>query len=118
MQWHVLYTFKKQQLFFSWNNEIENIRKNSFISAIGGSIIYKSAYLHGLGVTLGLYTTTAKDSLDTAETYLYKGGKDTFSRYDLLKGGSGAIVSLAQAYLEYRHHRNTLRIGVRFIPYF
>ena len=48
---------------WKWNNEIEKegtkLRENHAIAAIGGSLIYRSAYLNGFSVGAGLYTTQA-----------------------------------------------------------
>ena len=96
---------------FDWDDEVTGKRENSDIAAIGGSIIYKSAYLHGLAVSLGLYTTHAKGSLSDDESALYKAGKDTFNRYSLLSGDNASITSLAQAYLEYKYDESYVRLG-------
>jgi len=96
---------------FLWEDEVTGKRENSHIAALGGSIIYKSAYLNGFAVTAGLYTTHAKGSLSEDESALYKAGKDTFNRYSLLSGGNGSITSLAQAYLEYKYNESYIRVG-------
>jgi hypothetical protein len=100
---------------FKWNDELEikgkTVRKDHAIGAIGGSIIYKSAYLNGFAFTAGLYTTQGFGTLDDNEAYLYKAGKGMLSRYDLLNNGKHNITALAQAYLEYRHETLSLKAG-------
>ena len=103
---------------WKWNNEIElegtKLREDHTIAAIGGSLIYRSAYLNGFGMGAGLYMTGAVGSLEDNEGYLYKAGKGALSRYDLLTEGKQSIVSLAQAYLEYKHEETKVKVG-RFI---
>jgi len=100
---------------FQWNDELEikgkTLRKDHAIGALGGSVIYKSAYLNGFAFTAGLYATQAFGALDDNEAYLYKSGKGVLSRYDLLNEGKENIISLAQAYLEYRNKNISLKVG-------
>ncbi len=100
---------------FQWNDELEingkSLRKDHAIGAVGGSVIYKSAYLNGFAFTAGLYTTQAFGTLDESEAYLYKAGKGLLSRYDLLNEGKQNITSFAQAYLEYRNKNLSLKAG-------
>ena len=73
---------------FKWKEELDigdrSVRKDHAIAAIGGSVIYKSAYLNGFAFTLAGYTTQSEGSLSPNEVYLYKGGKGLLSRYDTL----------------------------------
>ena len=100
---------------FKWNKELSEgsigIRKNHVIAALGGSVVYKSAYLHGFSTSLGVYTTQAIGTLDSTKRYLYKAGKDTFSRYDFFKEGKKGITALAEGYLEYTHSDTSLKFG-------
>ncbi len=100
---------------FQWKDELEIegkiVRKDHAIAAIGGSALYKSAYLNGFAFTAGLYTTQAHGSLDDSEAYLYKPGKDVLSRYDLLTEGTQNITSLAQVYLEYKYKDTSIKAG-------
>jgi hypothetical protein len=100
---------------FKWDDEIIKndkwIRKDNAIAAIGGSLIYNSAYLYGFGFRVGGYASKAFGSLDDSQAYLYKGGKDLICRYDMLKDGSSDMAVLAQAYLEYRYQKGYLQYG-------
>ena len=100
---------------WKWNNEIEvkgiKLREDHTIAAIGGSLIYRSAYLNGFSVGAGLYTTQAQGSINDNQAYLYKPGKGTLSRYDLLTEGKQNIISFAQAYLEYKHKDVSIKAG-------
>lgn len=86
-------------------------RENSTIAAIGGSFIYRSAYLHGFGIGLGLYTSQAQGTLDDDEAYLYRAGHDLLNRHDVLSKGKGGISTFAQAYLEYKSSDISMKIG-------
>ena len=107
--------FRFNSFGFKWNTELERagvkIRENQIIAAMGGSLVYKSAYLNGFGVGAGLYMTQASGSLEHSEAYLYKAGKGIMSRYDLLTKGKDDIFSLAQAYLEYKYNDSSVKIG-------
>ena len=100
---------------FQWKDELEingkSLRKDHAVGGLGGSVIYKSAYLNGFAFTAGLYTTQAFGTLDDNEAYLYKGGKGLLSRYDLINEGKQNMTSFAQAYLEYRNKNLSLKAG-------
>jgi hypothetical protein len=106
---------RSNSFFYNWNTLIEkdgvSLRKNHHIGAVGGSIIYRSAYLHNFSIGLSLYTSHAYGTLDEEEPYLYKAGKDTFSRYDVLQGKSGILASLAEGYIEYHSNKSSLKVG-------
>jgi len=98
-----------------WKDEMTNagvkIRENHAIGAMGGSFIYKSATLNGFSFGGGLYTTHATGTLEDSDAYLYKAGKGTMSRYDLLNGDKKSIMSLAEAYLAYTYKDTSLKVG-------
>jgi hypothetical protein len=100
---------------FKWDDEINKdgkwIRKDNAIGAIGGSLIYNSAYLYGLGFRVGGYASKAYGSLDDDLAYLYKGGKDLICRYDMLSDGISDMAVLAQAYIEYRYKSGYFQYG-------
>lgn len=96
---------------FDWDEEIEGIRKDHYTMGVGGSLIYKSAYLHGFGVTAGLYTTQNPWHMDDEDVIYYKVGKGVLSRYDVATEGQYGLTSLAQAYLEYKNEKISLKIG-------
>jgi hypothetical protein len=100
---------------FQWKKEIDfkgfQLRKNHAIAGLGGSLIYRSAYLHGFAVGAGIYTSGSQGSLNNDEAYLYKSGKGLLSRYDALTEGKTSLSSLAQAYLEYKHGHISLKAG-------
>ena len=101
---------------YDWADEVKSSsntysRKSHVIAALGGSVIYKSAYFHGFSLTGGFYTSHAEGSLNTAHSDLYKAGKDTHNRYDAITKGKKSLYSLAQLYLEYTHKDTTIKAG-------
>ncbi len=100
---------------FQWKEELNvgerAVRKDHTIAGIGGSLIYKSAYLNGFAFTLAGYTTQSRGSLSSDEAYLYKAGKGLLSRYDYITKGDQGITTLAQAYLEFHHEKSYVKAG-------
>lgn len=96
---------------FDWDQEVEGKRKDHYTMGAGGSILYKSAYLHGFGVTAGLYTTQNPWHMSDEDVIYYKVGKGVLSRYDVATEGKYGLTSLAQAYLEYRNENTYVRLG-------
>ncbi|WP_309496300.1 OprD family outer membrane porin [Sulfurovum sp.] len=100
---------------FKWKNELQvdgvKLREDHTIAALGGSLIYRSAYLNGFGIGAGFYGSSAIGSLDDSEAYLYKAGKGAFSRYDFQTDGNKNLYTFAQAYLEYKNKEISLKVG-------
>jgi len=92
---------------FAWDQELDQAREDHAIGAVGGSFIYRTAYLHGFGLGAGFYTTNALGTLDDSQSALYKAGKDTFSRYK----NKTTLNTFAQAYLEYRNEDLSIKAG-------
>jgi len=87
---------------FNWDWKDTNSKDNEAMG-VGGSIIYKSAPLHGISGTVGLYTSQNPSwyRMDVSDVGKVKAGKDTFSRYDTDKTGNYGMTVVAQAYLQY-----------------
>ena len=49
--------------------------------------------------------------MDKDEVKFVKAGKDTFSRYKVKKDGTFGMTVLAQAYLEYKRNKTSLKVG-------
>ena len=100
---------------YVWGDELVSngkvVRKDHAIVGVGGSFIYKTASFRGFSATAGLYSTTGIGTLSPEEAYLYKGGKDTFNRYNYVRYGKKTLTTLAQAYLEYRHAYVDVKAG-------
>ena len=85
--------------------------KDHKVVGFGGSLIYKSDYFHGFGLTAGLYTSQNPWHMSDSKVSIYKSGKDTLSRYDVATDGQYGLTSLAQAYIEYKDKSSSLKIG-------
>lgn len=80
---------------------------------LGGSVVYKTGFFHGLGATAGFYGAVPmhRDNIDpaVANTNFGKAGKDTYhTRRD---GTEGAMGNFAEAYLEYKNGKTNLKVG-------
>ena len=95
------------------NFKFDNIDndKDFFISGIGGSLVYKSAYFKNIGLTAGLYTSQNIGDKEQNLAADYRSGKDVLNRYDVANENNFGITSLAQIYAEYRTSKNQLKIG-------
>lgn len=88
---------------FYYNWEKETASQNShLISAIGGSLIYKSASFSDLDFTAGLYYSKAFFDENDDPVNTLKPGKDVLSRYDYANDGSKSMAVLGQAYVSYK----------------
>ncbi|SFV90168.1 hypothetical protein MNB_SV-4-1284 [hydrothermal vent metagenome] len=100
---------------FKWKDELQvngkEVRKDHALAGFGGSLIYRSGYLYGFGVGAGVYASMGIGTLKRNEAYLYKSGKDMFSRYDKLTKNKNTMFSLAQAYIEYNYQKSKVTFG-------
>jgi len=81
---------------------------------VGGNLIYKSARLHGLAFTSGLYTSQNPWHEDLEMQPYYRYGKDTFSRHKVAKGNGFGMTALTENYISYKKNKVRLRVG-RFL---
>jgi len=85
--------------------------KDNWAMGIGGSMIYKTAYFHGLGMTAGLYTSQNPWHIKDADVKYVKAGKDTFSRHKVATDNNFGMTVLAQSYIEYKYMNSSIRAG-------
>ncbi len=80
---------------------------------IGGSLIYKTATLHGISATVGYYGSLNPEffRMDDDEVKYAKAGKDTFSRNKVAMTGAYGMHALGQAYLEYNNGTIDVKAG-------
>lgn len=83
--------------------------KDNWGAAIGGSLVYKTAYYNGFGATIGWYT--AQNPWHFKEYARVKSPKDMFSRYRVAKKGDYGMSVLAQGFVEYKSNILNLRYG-------
>jgi hypothetical protein len=94
---------------FFYDDKVED--NDHYVMGIGGSLIYKSAYYNGFGLTLGAYHTSNPLHMDTMDATKYKPGKGALSRYDVLSNNDYSMSVLAQAYVEYKNLKSSIKIG-------
>ena len=93
---------------WDWKRGVDN-----WGAAIGGSLIYKTAYYNGFGVTLGWYTAQNPWHFDRFNRV--KSPKDTFSRYRVAKKGDYGMSVVAQGFVEYKRDGIDIRYGRQLI---
>ncbi len=96
---------------WQWADEIEGKTRDHWAVAIGGSFIYKTAYLNGFGLTAGVYTSQAPRHMGGDDYQYAKAGKDLFSRYQIATGNGYDMTVLTQSYAEYRFKKSSIRAG-------
>ncbi len=94
---------------FKFDNTNDN--KDFFIAGLGGSLVYKSAYLNNIGLTAGLYTSQNIGDKKQDLVADYRSAKDLLNRYDVATDDKFGLTALAQLYAEYRTSKNQLKIG-------
>jgi hypothetical protein len=103
----------RTNLFF-WDWNVEGAKaKDNYNNGIGGSFVYKTAPLHGISATAGLYTTQSLSLLRMAgsDVGFSKAGKDTFSRNQVKNGLGYGLSVLGQAYLQYDIGKSSIIAG-------
>ena len=102
---------RSNNFYFDWEDEVEGKTKDHYSMGMGGSLIYKSAYLNGLGFTTGLYSTQNPLHMSDDNFKYYKVGKGVLSRYNVATKGEYGLTSLAQAYMEYKNDVTSVKVG-------
>ena len=108
-------------LFSKDDSIFKNITESSVskpISALGASLLYKSASYHGFDFNIGLYTSYAFfDKNDIDSLYKIK-GKDTFSRFNYANYGEQYMAVLGQANVGYTLNKTKLTAGRQLVETF
>ena len=109
---------RSNTFFYDW--EKENSSQNShFISAIGGSLVYKSATLYGIDVSSGLYYSKAFFDEDKDPVDRLKPGYDLLSRYNFTHSGEKTMSVLGQAFISFKGLPQTqLDVGRQLVDTF
>ncbi len=89
----------------TWNDETGKGLKTNTNMGIGGSLVYKSAILNGFSFTTSYYGSLNPEfaRMDKWEIGASKAGKDTFSRYEVLKTGHYGIQAFGENFLQYNN---------------
>ncbi len=109
---------RSNMFWWDWENDDLNANDDNNMWGLGGSLVYKTGYFHGLGATVGFYGTVPmhSDNVNTdksATANFGKAGKDTYhTRSD---GSEGAMGNFAQAYVEYKNGKTNVKVGRQLI---
>lgn len=102
---------------YEWSEETAT-QKDHTAFGLGGSLIFKTGFLHGIGGTAGLYTSqnpVGAFNENKEDVGFVKSGKDTFDRNQIKDGdtydGHWGMTSLAQAYLEMKKWDTDVKFG-------
>lgn len=103
---------------FKWDWEAEKsaTTKDNKEWGLGGSLVYKTGFFHGLGATVGYYGTIpmlSENHILGSATNYGKAGKDTYqTRAD---GTEAAIGVVAEGFLEYKVGKSNVKVGRQMI---
>lgn len=109
----VFYSRLRQNTFaYHWEKEAEGKRKDNYAQGIGGSLIFRSAPLHGCSFTAGVYTSHSPlIQMDREDIGLLKSGKDVLARRSVKLDDNYNLTVLGQAFLEYENETIDLIAG-------
>lgn len=109
---------RSNTFLYDWEKETAS-QNSHIITAIGGSLVYKTATLGGVDFTAGLYYSKAFFDEDDDPVTSLKPGKDVLSRYDFATGGDKSMAVLGQAYISYKGLPKTeIRLGRQLVETF
>ena len=91
---------RSNTFYYQWEEETAK-QDDHLISALGGSLIYKSATYGGFDFGMGLYYSQSFFNEDEDPISLIKPGKDVLSRFDYANTGNKGMGVLGQAYIAY-----------------
>ena len=107
--------FRLNAFSFDWDEEVQGKTRDHQTLGVGGSVHYKSAYYHGIGVTAGLYTSQNPWHMDDENIQYYKVGKGVLNRHDVATKNKYGMSNLAVAYLEFKDEKNSVKIGRQIV---
>lgn len=102
---------------FRFNNfsfDKGTVGEDYYIAGLGGSLIYKTAYLNGFSSTIGGYSSQNFGNMDSSLADNYRAGKDVLNRYNVATHDQYGMNTFAQAYGEYKTDKEQVKVG-RFI---
>ncbi|MDD2652189.1 MAG: OprD family outer membrane porin [Sulfurimonas sp.] len=92
---------RSNTFLYEWEKETST-QDSHVISAIGGSLAYKSATFKDFDFTAALYYSKAFFNEDNDPVDKLKPGYDLLSRYDFINGNGKSMTVLGQAYITYK----------------
>lgn len=109
---------RSNMFWWDWDQDNINTNDDNNMWGLGGNIVYKTGFFHGVGATVGFYGAVPmhndnKNPSKSATTNFGKAGKDTYhTRAD---GTEGAMGVIAQAYGEFKAGKTNVKIGRQLI---
>jgi hypothetical protein len=107
--------FRLNSFSFDWDEEVDGKTRDHQTMGVGGSVHYKSAYFHGVGVTVGAYTSQNPLHNGRENLEYYKVGKGVMNRHDVATKGEYGMSNVAVAYLELKNRKNSIKIGRQIV---
>ncbi len=95
---------------YEWRDD-SIVTDDNWATAIGGSLMFKTAYFKGFGATVDLYTSQNPWHMDRDKIVFLKSGKDVLSRHDVYNDDDYYMNVLAQAYGEFKIAKSSVRYG-------
>lgn len=92
----------RSNTFYNNFNNVDTNHANHIISGLGGSLILKSASLHGFDFGTGFYFSQGFFNVENGGVSNLKKGKDIISRYNYANDDESYMAVLGQAYIRYR----------------
>lgn len=109
---------RSNTFLYDWEKDTST-QDSHVISAIGGSLVYKSATLKDFDFTTALYYSKAFFDNDKDPVDKLKPSYDLLSRYDYTNGGGKSMTVLGQAYISYKGLTKTeIRFGRQLVDTF
>lgn len=109
---------RSNTFLYDWEKDTST-QDSHVISAIGGSLVYKSATLKDFDFTTALYYSKAFFDEDKDPVDKLKPAYDLLSRYDYINGGGKSMTVLGQAYISYKGLTKTeIRFGRQLVDTF
>lgn len=87
------------------------VGEDYYIAGLGGSLIYKSAYLNGFSTTIGAYTSQNIGDTQSELVNDYRAAKDVLNRYSVATSNEYGMSTIAQAYGEYKRSHEQIKLG-------
>jgi len=119
--------FKKGEFFGRLRNDTfyfayktpDASHETQLVTAIGASLVYKSASLNGFDFNIGAYGSRAFfDEKNLDDVAHLKPAKDTLSRYQYVNGGSKSLYTFAQANINYCYLQTNITLGRQLVETF
>lgn len=109
---------RNNNFYFAYDSP-DDKTTTQLISAIGASIVYKSAAFNGFDFNVGLYGSQAFfDEGHIDQISHLKPGKDTLSRFDYSNTGTHSLVVFGQANLNYKISKTSFTLGRQLVETF